>query len=90
MAKQIKETRGIYSVLQTVEAVYDGKVLRTQTPLALKPNTHVRLTIETTQVKRGKSKSFLETARSLKIKGPSDLAENLDEYLYGRKSINEG
>jgi len=86
MVKQIKEARGIYSVLQTVEAIYDGKVLRTKTPLALKPNTRVRITIETTQVKRGKSKSFLETARLLKIKGPRDLSENLDEYIYGGRS----
>lgn len=95
MVKQVKETRGIYTikgdtVLHTVEAIYDGKVLRPKDPLALKPNTRVRITIEAIKPKRGKSKSFLETARLLRIKGPRDLSENLDEYLYGGKSGDEG
>ncbi len=31
---------------QTVEAVYDGAVLRPEKALALEPNTRVRLTVE--------------------------------------------
>jgi len=94
MTKQVKEAHGIYTVkrdtmLQTVEAIFDGKVLRTKDPLTLKPNTRVRITIEAIRPKRGKSKSFLETARSLKIREPRDLSENLDEYLYGSKSFME-
>ncbi len=94
MVKQVKETRGTYTVkgepMLPVEAIYDGKVLRTKDPLALKPNTRVRITIEAIKPKRGKRRSFLETARLLRIKGPRDLSENLDEYLYGGRSSDEG
>jgi Protein of unknown function DUF104 len=34
---------------QTVEAVFDGAVLRPETPLKLEPNTRVRLTVEVMQ-----------------------------------------
>jgi hypothetical protein len=33
-------------MIQTVEAVYDGAVLRPETALGLEPNTRVRLTVE--------------------------------------------
>ena len=32
---------------RTVEAVYDGEVLRPKEPVDLEPNTRVRITIET-------------------------------------------
>jgi predicted DNA-binding antitoxin AbrB/MazE fold protein len=40
--------------MQTIEAIYDGKVLHPNDPLALKPNTRVRLTIEVIQHPGGK------------------------------------
>jgi len=40
----------------------------------------------TQKMPRSKKKSFLETARSLKLKAPADLAGNLDQYL--NSSIN--
>jgi len=67
---------------QTVEAVYDGAVLRPDVALALEPNTRVRLIVETLPPTK-KSKSFLETARSLKLEGPPDWSANVDKYLYG-------
>jgi hypothetical protein len=33
---------------RTLEATFDGNVLRLEEPLDLQPNTHVRVTIETT------------------------------------------
>ncbi len=71
-------------MVTTIEAVFDGEVLRPKKPLKLKADTHVRITIETL----GSSKdttSFLDIARSLNLDGPADWAENLDKYLYDEK-----
>jgi predicted DNA-binding antitoxin AbrB/MazE fold protein len=69
-------------MIKVIEAVYDGSVLRPQTDIELAPNTRVRLTVEFDDPQTPK-KSFLETARSLKLTGPVDWSENLDHYLYG-------
>ena len=67
---------------QTVEAVYDGAVLRPQTALQLEPNTRVRLTVEVLPPTEAPA-SFLDTARALGLSGPADWSANLDSYLYG-------
>ena len=67
---------------QTVEAIYDGAVLRPETALTLEANTRVRLTLEVVPPETAPS-SFLSTARSLKLSGPTDWSANLDSYLYG-------
>src|SRR5438045_908834 len=73
---------------QTVEAIYDGAVLRPDTALGLEPNTRVRLTVEVLPVEPlppdpGAGASFLRTARFLDLRGPTDWSANLDSYLYG-------
>jgi predicted DNA-binding antitoxin AbrB/MazE fold protein len=68
---------------QTVEAIFDGEVLRPDEPIDLEPNTRVRVTIEPTHSSEKKGKSFLQIARSLKLEGPADWSERLDDYLYG-------
>lgn len=68
---------------QTFEAVFDGTVLRPIIPLALEPNTRVRITVEIDQTEEPKKRSFLQTARSLNLDGPSDWSERIEEYLYG-------
>jgi len=70
-------------MIQTVEAVYDGKVLRPETALSLEPNTRVRITVEPVQKNGEAQASFLRTARSLDLSGPADWSTNLDNYLYG-------
>jgi predicted DNA-binding antitoxin AbrB/MazE fold protein len=72
-------------MIKTIDAIYDGKVFRPNDPLLLEPNTHVRLSIETVQDNSGKPQSFLATARSLNLDGPSDWAANLENYLYGEE-----
>lgn len=56
----------------TIEAVFDGKAFLPVTPVAIKSNTRVRISVDAQdeQVPR----SFLETARSLKLDGPPDWA----------------
>ena len=70
---------------KTLEAVFDGEVLRPDEPIELEPNTRVRLTIESVDSSEKQPESFLQTARSLNLEGPSDWSERLDEYLYGMR-----
>lgn len=91
---KVKDVRGSYSAksagkTQVIEALYDGKVFLPKHSPMLKANTRVRITVETVKTKRTKKKSFLETARSIKIEAPSDFSSNIDAYLYGGKSFNE-
>ncbi|MDT5123488.1 MAG: hypothetical protein QOC96_2970 [Acidobacteriota bacterium] len=75
---------------QTLEATFDGEVLRPDEPIELEPNTRVRITIEpTTQTSEKKGQSFLQIARSLNLEGPSDWSERLDDYLYGLKDRSD-
>lgn len=67
---------------QTLNAIYDGTVLRPDVALALEPNTRVRLVVEVIPAPKTPA-SFLRTARSLDLSGPPDWSANLDEYLYG-------
>jgi hypothetical protein len=67
----------------SIEATFDGNVFRPTTPVALSPNTPVRLTIETLPSPTARSGSFLRTASDLKIEGPPDWASRFDDYLYG-------
>lgn len=92
-AKKVKDVRSSYSVkpsveTQVIEAVYDGKVFLPEQSPILKANTRVRITVEMVKPKRAKKRSFIATAKSIKIDAPSDFSANIDAYLYGRKSFN--
>ena len=68
---------------QTLEAIFDGTVLHPEKPLDLQRNTRVRITIEMDDAAISTPRSFLRTARALKLEGPSDWSEKIDDYLYG-------
>lgn len=70
---------------QTLEAVFDGSVLHPTEPLSLRPNTRVRITVEVEVEAESSPRSFLQTARSLKLDGPADWSERIEEYLYGKQ-----
>ncbi len=75
---------------KVINATFDGKVLHLENPIKIEPNTRVRLTIELFETSDKKKRSFLQTAKSLKIDGPSDWSEKFEEYLYGKdKKLNE-
>ena len=76
-------------MVETIEAIFDGKVLRPKGPLTLEPNTRVRVTVETLEPAASEPTSFLETAESLNLDGPPDWAENVDSYLYGGERQHE-
>jgi len=75
---------------QTVEAIFDGAVLRPETPLGLQPNTRVRLTVEVLPPVETPPASFLRTARALDLSGPPDWSANLDSYLNGEGDRSQG
>ena len=77
-------------MIKSIEAVFDGKVLRPKDALTLEPNTRVRITIEPVEPTTERAISFLDTALSLNLDGPPDWAANIDTYLYGGKSRHEG
>ena len=64
-------------MVQTAEALFDGLVLRPDTPLPLEANTRVRVTIETLPAEERRPRSFLRTALALKLEGPADWSANL-------------
>ena len=66
-----------------LEAVYDGEVLRPVQPLDMKPNTRLRITVETKEPEVKAKRSFLQTARSLELDGPTDWSSKIEDYLYG-------
>ena len=69
-------------MVKMIEALFDGTVFHPTEPIALAPNTRVRMTIETVLPAEGKATSFLRTARALNLEGPPDWSANIDEYLY--------
>lgn len=62
---------------KSLHATFDGLVLRPDEPVELAANTRVRITIETIDAPAGKTVSFLQTARSLNLQGPSDWSAHL-------------
>ena len=70
---------------QTIQATYDGKVLRPDKPLALNPSTRVRLSVVVLPAetkKQTQAYSFFEFAKSANIEGPKDWSEHIHDYLY--------
>ena len=68
---------------ETLYATFDGEVLRPESPVSLAPNTRVRVVIEVTDDEEARPASFLQTAQALRLDGPKDWSERLDDYLYG-------
>ena len=77
-------------MLQTLDALFDGETLIPETPLNIKSGTRVRIIVESLLPEaKATRKSFVQTAKSLKLQGNPDWSENIDQYLYGEsKSEN--
>ena len=69
-------------MIQILDAIFDGTVLRPEEPIELRPNTRVRITIESIEPAELQPLSFLRTARALNLQGPPDWSEKLEDYLY--------
>jgi hypothetical protein len=69
---------------RSLDAIFDGEVLRLEKPLELRPNTRVRITLEVDEPEQdAEPYSFLRTAQALELDGPADWSERVDDYLYG-------
>lgn len=70
--------------MKTIRAVFVDHVFRPQEPVDLPDNTAVELTVEpSAPVATGEPYSFIDAFRRIEYDGPPDLAERVDEYLYG-------
>jgi len=76
-------------MVEKIAAVFDGKVFHPAESINLPANTHVQITIETLPPEEQETVSFLQTARSLNLEGPSDWSVNVDKYLYGQETQDE-
>ena len=65
-------------MVQTIEAVFNGTVLRPQTPLTFAVNARVLVTVESLPTPVPAA-SFLQTARQLELNGPVDWFTSFDE-----------
>ncbi len=80
-----------------LDATYDGEVFRPDEPIDLASNTKVKVIIEEVPKKlelvekpkkgKGEPYAFLKYLESVSIDAPPDYAANIDEYLYGGKSL---
>lgn len=66
-------------MIQTLDALFDGKTLVPEEPINIKSGTRVRIIVESLlpEVKTV-TRSFLQTAKSLKLQGKPDWSENID------------
>ncbi|XGV96862.1 MAG: antitoxin family protein [Leptolyngbya sp. BL-A-14] len=71
-------------MIQTVEAIFDGTTFHPTAPLDLEAGTRVRITVESVSAEvPAKRKSFLQTAKDLRLEGAPNWSANLDHDLYG-------
>ncbi len=75
---------------QTIDAIFDGQVLQPAEPVALAPNTRVRITIEPIAPPEEIPPSFLRTARELNLEGPPDWSVQIETYLYDHEHAGNG
>jgi hypothetical protein len=80
--------------MTSVNATFDGEVVRTDEPLPLPPNARVTVSFEAadeeqppeTAKEQSEPYSFLKAVRAANIQGPPDWSERVDHYLYGTDS----
>jgi hypothetical protein len=75
---------------QTLTAVFDGQVLRPETPVKLQPNTRYLITIQDVPPPaiEGDAWDVLESLIGT-INAPPDWASEHDHYLYGTAKLQQ-
>lgn len=70
---------------KTIEAVFDGEILRPTAPLDLKPNTSYRISIDVPSAQSGEAGDAWAELEALagSVEAPRDWAQEHDHYLYG-------
>jgi hypothetical protein len=68
---------------RTLNAIFDGKVLRPEESLDLEPNTRCRITVEAESAPQsGNAWDVLDQAIG-SVQAPADWTAEQDHYLYG-------
>jgi hypothetical protein len=62
-------------MLQELEAIFDGTELQPEVPLNLVAGTRVKIIVESVVPDQQKPKTFLQTAKALKLQGEPDWSE---------------
>jgi predicted DNA-binding antitoxin AbrB/MazE fold protein len=74
---------------QAIEAIFDGKVFRPETPVDLQPNCKVHLVVSTSDERQKKEgKSLLRDLAAMNLEGPPDWSENFEDYLDGTRKLD--
>ncbi|MEM7353380.1 MAG: hypothetical protein AAF657_21470 [Acidobacteriota bacterium] len=70
---------------KTIQAFFDGEILRPTTPLDLEPDTNYQISIELPAVQVDRENDAWDELESLagSIDAPSDWAKEHNHYLYG-------
>lgn len=74
---------------KTLEAVFDGAVFRPDEKIELEPNTRVEIVVRVKPMTENTPKSFLCTARALRLHGPKDFSTRIDDYLMRERGISD-
>lgn len=76
---------------KTLTAIFDGQVLRPDSPVDLTPNVRYQLTIEgeVREMGEGSAWDILEGLIGT-VQGPEDWAAEHDHYLYGTPKRRQG
>ncbi|MBD0320259.1 MAG: hypothetical protein ICV87_07995 [Gemmatimonadetes bacterium] len=73
-------------------ATFDGEVFRPEGPVAMEPNTRVRVVLAfepDTRVKTGEPYCSLDAMLAMNVDGPPDWSERFHEYMYGENCRDE-
>jgi hypothetical protein len=73
---------------RTLNAIFDGKVLRPEESLDIKPNTRCRITVETESAPQSDNAWDVLDKAAGSIEAPPDWAAEHDHYLYGTPKSN--
>ena len=71
---------------RSTEAVFQDGVLRPLEPLDIAPNTRVRITVEFPDAGDADAGAFLRIAQGLRLNGPADWSEQVEESLWSDES----
>lgn len=71
---------------QTIRAVYENGVLRPLDPITLQERVEVRVTVESAAWGEGSAPEDDPLAGLSVRTGIRDLAENIDDYRFGRRT----
>jgi predicted DNA-binding antitoxin AbrB/MazE fold protein len=70
-------------MVQTIEVIFDGEVLKPCSPVDLKKDEHYQVKIEVSKVEKSENAWDLFDKLAGSVDGPKDWAKEHDHYIYG-------